>query len=399
MPFPVIADPVPVTVITAAWEIANPLAAVRWLRQLQGNADPPGSSFVVVSSSTTAASWAKVPSDALAVGAALANLGYTPVNRAGDLGLTGAIGWAATAQISGSPNNIFLASGQFIYWLDSAHLGTPTAIIDVVNKTFTMPGGALSAGSLVLSGSLQALIATITGAVSVGTSLTVTADIVGHGNVGIDGNVNANGNATAARLISTVATGTAPLGINSTTRVPNLNVDLLDNAHATVTATANAIPIADATGKLAAGWLPPAVAGVPTGAVVAFDTLAHLTAAGASWQRHTPADGRLLVGAGTTFGVGFAEATAYGTSWSHTHADSGHVHGAAALGVGGSTGAAAGANNQANVSTPGTAFSQTAHTHDQGTLDVTGSTDGSAATITPTAWLPPMLGVVWGIKL
>ena len=35
------------------------------------------------------------------------------------------------------------------------------------------------------------------------------------------------GNLTAKRLISTIATGTAPLGVTSTTQVPNLNASLL----------------------------------------------------------------------------------------------------------------------------------------------------------------------------
>ena len=43
----------------------------------------------------------------------------------------------------------------------------------------------------------------------------------------------ANGSVrTSSQLISTVATGTAPIAVNSSTTVPNLNVDLLDGRHA-----------------------------------------------------------------------------------------------------------------------------------------------------------------------
>ena len=42
------------------------------------------------------------------------------------------------------------------------------------------------------------------------------------------GNYTTTGNFTASQLISTVTTGTAPLVISSTTKVPNLNADLLD---------------------------------------------------------------------------------------------------------------------------------------------------------------------------
>lgn len=43
------------------------------------------------------------------------------------------------------------------------------------------------------------------------------------------GNGSFSGTATATQLISTVATGTAPLVVSSTTKVTNLNVDLLDD--------------------------------------------------------------------------------------------------------------------------------------------------------------------------
>jgi hypothetical protein len=51
------------------------------------------------------------------------------------------------------------------------------------------------------------------------------------------GNVAGSGTLTGTRLISNVATGTAPLTINSTTLVPNLNADLLDGFHAGTFAT------------------------------------------------------------------------------------------------------------------------------------------------------------------
>lgn len=76
-------DPVGGTVITVAYAVANLLDPIRWLRQLTGNADPPGTGYMVTSDSTTATSWKT------GVTAILAVLGYTPVNRAGDTGMTG----------------------------------------------------------------------------------------------------------------------------------------------------------------------------------------------------------------------------------------------------------------------------------------------------------------------
>ncbi len=59
-------DPVGGTVITVAWAQANVMIPIRWLRLMTGNADPPGSSYVVVSDSTTGTTWRKIPTDAIA---------------------------------------------------------------------------------------------------------------------------------------------------------------------------------------------------------------------------------------------------------------------------------------------------------------------------------------------
>ena len=50
---------------------------------------------------------------------------------------------------------------------------------------------------------------------------------------------------TGTRLMSNVAQGTSPLVVTSTTRVENLNADLLDNYHASGIATANTVVIRD----------------------------------------------------------------------------------------------------------------------------------------------------------
>lgn len=59
-------------------------------------------------------------------------------------------------------------------------------------------------------------------------------------------------------IVSAVTSGSAlaPLTVASNIKVVNLHADLLDGAHATVTPTANAIPIADAAHLLDVGWLP-----------------------------------------------------------------------------------------------------------------------------------------------
>lgn len=86
-------DPVGGTVITVAYAVANLLDPIRWLRLLTGNADPPGSSYVVVSDSTTGTTWRKIPTDAIADGAVttvkIADLGVTAAKLSAGVGSNG----------------------------------------------------------------------------------------------------------------------------------------------------------------------------------------------------------------------------------------------------------------------------------------------------------------------
>lgn len=65
-------------------------------------------------------------------------------------------------------------------------------------------------------------------------------------------NVNVSNTVTASRLISNVATGTAPLSVSSTTLVTNLNADLLDGYSTATTATANTVSVRDGDASLTA---------------------------------------------------------------------------------------------------------------------------------------------------
>lgn len=78
---------------------------------------------------------------------------------------------------------------------------------------------------------------------------------VGHTNpaqkLEVVGNVNITGIVTANTFTSTVATGTAPLTVTSTTQVNNLNVQYL-NGLSSATTGANTIVRTDASGNIAA---------------------------------------------------------------------------------------------------------------------------------------------------
>lgn len=77
-------------------------------------------------------------------------------------------------------------------------------------------------------------------------NLNVTGDIVGN-------TVTSNGVITGLRFVSTVATGTPPLTVNSNTLVANLNAELLNGGRASSSNIANAIVQRDVGGNFAAG--------------------------------------------------------------------------------------------------------------------------------------------------
>jgi hypothetical protein len=83
--------------------------------------------------------------------------------------------------------------------------------------------GNITAGNINTAGTISAN--TIINIFSYqGSSATITGNIQG-GNLLTGGLISATGNITGSQLISTVATGTPPIVVSSTTRVANLNVD------------------------------------------------------------------------------------------------------------------------------------------------------------------------------
>jgi hypothetical protein len=70
----------------------------------------------------------------------------------------------------------------------------------------------------------------------------------------VTGNVTAGNANVTGQLISTVATGTAPLVVSSTTLVANLNADLLDGYNSASAATAATIALRDASGNISANF-------------------------------------------------------------------------------------------------------------------------------------------------
>lgn len=95
---------------------------------------------------------------------------------------------------------------------------------------------------------------------------------------------------TEGQLSSTIETGTAPLVVTSTTAVPNLNADMVDNFHASQTAAANNIAVRDGSGNLAGNILGNAatatklqtartiaMSGAVTGTATSFDGTSNIS--------------------------------------------------------------------------------------------------------------------------
>lgn len=84
------------------------------------------------------------------------------------------------------------------------------------------------------------------------------------------------------QLISRIATGTAPLIVNSTTRVTNLNVDKLDDMDASSTNTASTIVARDSSGNFSAGTVTASLSGNATTATTLQTTRTIAISGGAT---------------------------------------------------------------------------------------------------------------------
>lgn len=155
-----------------------------------------------------------------------------------------------------------------------------------------------------------------------------------------------------------------------------IDADLLDGQHGSYYATASGLAALEASAfpSGVGAWVRKA-SEIPT-----------------SFTRESALDGRIPVGAGTTFTVTYVEETNYGSSWSHGHTGGAHTHNASALGVSGNTGTPSdteAAGGSGSVAADG-------HKHNQGTIDVTGTTDSGGAVATSSdAWTIPSRAVVW----
>ena len=176
----------------------------------------------------------------LSIGAVGTNLGASTPNVAiatsvvGGAGGAGAAGGSNTT-IQFNDNNLLQGNAGFTFNKITGAVGIP-GNVTAVNATL---------GNLVTSNYFAGVLTTAAqpNITSVGTltSLTVTGNTT-------SGNLNTAGIVTASRLISNIATGTAPFTVTSTTQVANLNVATAGLA--TFATTANAVAGANVSGQV-----------------------------------------------------------------------------------------------------------------------------------------------------
>ena len=149
-------------------------------------------------------------------------------------------GYAATVSTAAQPN--ITSVGTLSSLTVTANITSSTGVYIGNGAGLTNLTGANVTGTVPLATS-STTAGTVTTAAqpnitSVGTlsSLSVTANVAG-------GNIT-----TAGQLVSTIATGTAPMVITSTTKVTNLNVEQVDGFHADQAGTVSTIVVRDSGG-------------------------------------------------------------------------------------------------------------------------------------------------------
>lgn len=405
MPYGTPADPVGGTVITVAYAVSNLLDPIRWLRLMTGNADPPGSSYVVVSTSTAATSWQKVPGDALAAGAALTNLNAAASNTAtntwtfaqaasliaaGDISVAGQI---VSTRATGVPPLIVASTDRVVNLnadkVDGREPGVLVGSIayydDVTGKTiYSVRADMLVNRAAGTAAGDIAFFADTTGDLTVPGDLTTNGNFVvaGTGYVEIDNGV-----------LYLNAARDHYLQWNGTAYVIGGNLDIVTSGGRTFIHSANIgiQTVANFSGSLAGdvtGTQGATVVAnkVPTGAIVMFRLNSDIPA---GWTRETALDGRIPVGDGTTFSQTFAQATNYGANWTPSSGLG------AANNVTATSGAVAATAMNDHAAGAGTGVAGNTHTHPAPTITVGGTVD---LTGTTTAWLPPMRAYVFARK-
>jgi hypothetical protein len=248
MPWSPPSVPISGTTITVAFATSLINNGLNWLRQLTGNADPPGADYVAVSTSTSTTSWQKVTSAVIQDG------GVADVDMANQK-------------------------------------------VNQVNPQYTTFGGITDKGSGFFDVSISGGSDAPTG------SANWMVNQVRHWNHGQDYRwqlavqLEDSTQMYARSVIAGVGSAWHRLFHSGMDGAGSgIDADLLDGQSSAFYATAASVA---------------AINQVPSGLIAAFATAAAIAA---GWARYTAADGRILIGAGTTFSQTFTENNNAGSS-------------------------------------------------------------------------------------
>jgi hypothetical protein len=159
---------------------------------------------------------------------------------------------------NGNSNVTITANGNVTIAAVGGARITATATGANVTGTLGVSGNA-NVGNLGTAGLVVATGNITGGNLTTGGVVAATGNITGGnlttgGVVAATGNVSGGNITTAGQLVSSVAIGTAPLVVTSTTLVTNLNADLLDGLNSATANTASTIAARDSSGNLSANF-------------------------------------------------------------------------------------------------------------------------------------------------
>jgi hypothetical protein len=182
------------------------------------------------------------------------------------------------------------SSGQFLQTNGSGNLSWVTVGTSGISNGTSSVSVPVSNGNILanVNGNIVLTVAEL------GANITGYANITGNANVGnlgtgglitatgniTGGNVNTAGAVVASTLTSNVTTGTAPLTVASTTKVTNLNADLLDGYDTATAATANTIVVRNADGNITGNNISGTLSTASQPSITSVGTLSALTVTG-----------------------------------------------------------------------------------------------------------------------
>lgn len=162
---------------------------------------------------------------------------------------TGNLSWSAGGGSGGSPGGNstevqFNSSGSFAgdsgFTYSSGTLSVPTNVntlnVSANSLALLYANGLITGVNIATPGNVSASNVSATADISATANIT-GGNIITGGTVFATGNITGGNINTAGQLVSTIATGTAPLSVASTTLVPNLHAETADTATTAGTAT------------------------------------------------------------------------------------------------------------------------------------------------------------------